>query len=78
MAENGNDRESYKKPKRPYKVAFAGVYSVGKTSLFKRMFKLDFSEEKKPFCHPKLTHQEIFDDDKTIIPVRLKTYINFI
>ena len=63
------NRTNYERPTRPYKVVFAGVYSVGKTSLFKRMFKLGFSKEKTAPFHSKRTHKEIFDEDETIIPV---------
>ena len=56
-------------------MVFAGVYGVGKTSLFKRMFKLGFSKEKTIIREPKRTHKEILEDDETIIPVRLKSMI---
>ena len=74
QADVQKNRANYKRPRRPYKVALAGVYGVGKTSLFKRMFQLGFSEEKTTFCTSKDTHEEIFDDDKIIIPVRLETH----
>ena len=57
-----------------YKVVFAGVYGVGKTSLFKRMFKLGFSDVKTTiYGEAKRTHKEILEDDETVIPVRLKS-----
>ena len=74
QADVQKNRANYKRPRRPYKVALAGVYGVGKTSLFKRMFQLGFSKEKTTFSKSKDTHEEIFDDDKIIIPVRLETH----
>ena len=59
-------------------MVFAGVYGVGKTSLFKRMFKLGFSKEKMIIRESKRTHKEILEDDETIIPVRLKSTILYV
>ena len=64
MAENPeNPVLNYKRPKNPYKVAFTGIYGVGKTSLFRSIFN-----EPPPHVD-KRTHEEIFHNDETIIPV---------
>ena len=70
-------RENYKKLRSHNKVVLDGVYGVGKTSLFKRVFNLGFSEEKTAYVpHWSIsTHQEILDEEETIIPVRLKNTI---
>ena len=72
-------RANYKKL-RSHKVVLDGVRGVGKTSLFKRMFNLGFSEEKTAHV-PKWsisTHEEILDEEETFIPVRLKNTILYL
>ena len=64
MAENPENLvANYKRPRNPYKVAFTGIYGVGKTSLFRSIFN-------QPPSHvSKCTHEEIFDKDETVIPL---------
>ena len=71
-------RANYRKL-RGHKVVLDGVYGVGKTSLFKRMFNLGFSEEKTALPKWSIsTHEEILDEEETIIPVRLKNTILYL
>jgi hypothetical protein len=80
MAENQGAQDgsvvNYKRPIKPYKVAFTGAYNVGKTSLFRRIFKEDFSNEKTPSFVDKRTHEEIFYKHETVIPVRISRHEN--
>ena len=69
------DRANYKRPTGRYKVLIAGEFRVGKTSLFKRMLKLGFNDDSR---ESRGIHEEIFDDDETIIPVRLKSIITIL
>ena len=72
-------RGNYRKLRSHIKVVLDGVYGVGKTSLFKRMFNLGFSEEKTALPKWSIsTHEEILDEEKTIIPVRLKNTILYL
>ncbi|XP_028392632.1 uncharacterized protein LOC114517175, partial [Dendronephthya gigantea] len=64
-----NPVENYKRPARPYKIAFTGAYGVGKTSLFRRIMKKDFMEDKPPSGTAKGGHEEIFEKDETVIPM---------
>ena len=67
-----NPVAAYKRPKNPFKVAFSGVSGVGKTSLFKRMLKEGFSEEKTPFALDKGIYNEVFEKEEIVIPVRFE------
>ncbi len=62
---------NYKRPRNPYKVAFTGIYDVGKTSLFRRIFQEEFMDEKPPSFVGKVTHEEVFEREETVIPVRI-------
>lgn len=75
MAENvkmnvHKNTSDFKRPIKPYKVAFAGVYSVGKTSLFRRINGQHFTEEKPP-SQENSTYDLIFPEENVVIPVRL-------
>ena len=67
--QNLNPVDNYKRPARPYKIALTGVYDVGKTSLFRRIMKKGFTEDKPPSGTGKCSHEEIFEKDETVIPV---------
>ena len=81
MAENQDAQNgsvaNYKRPIKPYKVAFTGAYNVGKTSLFRSIFKEDFRNEKPPSSGDKRTHEEILHKHETIIPVRITRHENW-
>ncbi|XP_046842461.1 ras-related protein Rab-13-like [Xenia sp. Carnegie-2017] len=59
----------FKRPIKPYKVAFAGVYSVGKTSLFRRINGQYFTEEKPP-SQENSTYDLIFPEENVVIPLK--------
>jgi signal recognition particle receptor subunit beta len=61
--ENGDVVANYTRPRRPYKVAFTGIYGVGKTSLFRKILN------EPPTFRANGTREEIFHKDKTVIPV---------
>ncbi|CAB3978578.1 GTP-binding YPT6 [Paramuricea clavata] len=67
-AQNGSVA-NYKRPIKPYKVVFTGAYNVGKTSLFRRIFKEGFCDKKPPSSGDKRTHEEILHKHETIIPL---------
>ncbi len=66
-----NGVANYKRPRNPYKVVFAGAYDVGKTSLFRSISQKDFKDEKQPSSFDKVTHEEVFEREETVIPVRI-------
>ena len=68
MAENAAGRNG-KYVTKDYKVALAGDYGVGKTSLFRRMFNMGFYEEKTPFAIDFDIHRETFENKNTVIGV---------
>ena len=67
---------NYKRPANPYKIALTGACDVGKTSLFRRIMKKGFTEDKLPSGVDKCRHEEIFEKDETAIPV-CENYDNF-
>jgi GTPase SAR1 family protein len=64
----------YKRPIGSYKVSFAGMYGVGKTSLLRRISKEGFSDIKPPSSVGIVRridtrkHEEIFHEHETVIP----------
>ncbi|CAB3979885.1 ras family-domain-containing [Paramuricea clavata] len=64
----------YKRPIRSYKVSFAGMYGVGKTSLLRRILKEGFSDIKPPSSVGIVRridtrkHEEILHEHETVIP----------
>ena len=58
----------YKRPIRSYKVSFAGMYGVGKTSLLRRILNEDFSDIKPPPSVDRRKHEEILHEHETVIP----------